>query len=272
MPAIITIDDRHLPQEIAAPIQPPPSQQVCAQLYRTVSDLKVLVRDYRQSLADLSQAHHETLVRLAQAAELKDGDTGIHIVRIGRIAARLGQEIGLDAEQCSLLCRAAPMHDIGKIGIPDNILQKPGALDEQELAVMRQHPVIGARLLGDSNVPLFEMAAIIAHRHHEKWDGSGYPDGLAGTDIPEVARIVALADVFDALTMDRCYRTALSDDKALRLIRSGAGSHFDPYLVQVFTDKFQVFTDVRDAINCRFAQAPNLRLTAEIFDLDYCSS
>ncbi len=266
MPAIITLDDRHLPLELAPPILEPQTQATLEQMHRTVCDLQVLARNYRRSMVDLSRAHHETLVRLAQAAELKDGDTGVHIVRIGQIAARLGSEVGLDSDTCSLLCRAAPMHDIGKIGIPDAILQKPGTLDTAELALMRQHPLIGARLLGDSEVPLFQMAAAIALHHHEKWDGSGYPAGLRGEKIPVVARVVALADVFDALTMDRCYRTALSDKHALELICAASGSHFEPRVVRIFADRYADFTALRDAINRRFSEEPHPRLAAELFD------
>ena len=235
-------------------------------MFRTIGDLKTLVRDYRQSLADLSRAHHETLVRLAQAAEFKDGDTGIHLIRIGQIAARLAREMRLDHERCALLCRAAPMHDVGKIGIPDSILKKEGKLDATEWIIMRQHPAIGARLLGDSQVPLFHMAASIALHHHEKWDGSGYPNKLAGADIPQEARIVALADCFDALTMDRCYRPALDDDRAIAMVTEQSGRHFDPAVVQAFTAIAPEIVDLRNRLNERFNDSGEVKLSVDVFE------
>ena len=141
------------------------------------------------------------------------------------------------------------MHDVGKIGIPDAVLKKSQGLSEEEWAVMRRHPEFGARILGGSGVPVLEMAAEIAYCHHEKYDGTGYPRGLEGEAIPEVARIVALIDYFDALTMDRVYRKALPDDQVLEMIRQQSGLHFDPRLTLRFLENAQRFIDLRDQIN-----------------------
>ena len=269
MPLTITLGDLSLPRNEPPPPAATMQPEVHAayeQMYRAMGDLKKLVRDYRQSLADVSRAHHETLVRLAQAAEFKDGDTGIHLIRIGQIAARIARQMRLDHEHCALLCRAAPMHDVGKIGIPDSILKKEGKLDATEWVIMRQHPVIGARLLGNSQVPLFHMAASIALHHHEKWDGSGYPNQLAGTAIPREARIVALADCFDALTMDRCYRPAVDDDAAIALIIAESGRHFDPAVVDAFVAIAPELIALRNQLNARFTGNGEVKLSVEVFE------
>lgn len=175
------------------------------------------------------------LVRcLGTAAEYKDNDTGLHVIRMSYFARALARAAGYSEEFADELLHAAPMHDVGKIGIPDSILQKPSKLSEDEMAIMRQHTVIGARIIGDHPSGLLKTAATIALNHHEKWDGSGYPNGLAGEKIPHVARIVALADVFDALTCVRPYKRAWPVDDALNFIRYERGLHFDPDLVDVF--------------------------------------
>ncbi|WP_323016952.1 two-component system response regulator [Castellaniella sp.] len=171
---------------------------------------------------------------LGAAAEYRDNETGLHIVRMSHYAWRLAREIGYSDEAADELLHAAPMHDVGKIGIPDSVLLKPGKLDPAEWAIMRQHPAIGARIIGDHPSGLLRLAATIALRHHEKWDGSGYPDGLAGEAIPLAARIVALADVFDALTSVRPYKSAWSVDDAMHYIREQSGRHFDPALIEAF--------------------------------------
>ena len=269
MPLTISLGDFSIPRSEAPSPSATKNPEVHAayqQLFRTVGDLKTLVRDYRKSLADLSRAHHETLVRLAQAAEFKDGDTGIHLIRIGQIAARIAREMRLDHEHCALLCRAAPMHDVGKIGIPDSILKKEGKLDANEWLIMQQHPVIGARLLGNSEVPLFHMAASIALNHHEKWDGSGYPYQRIGTAIPQEARIVALADCFDALTMDRCYRPAMDDDAAIALIVDESGRHFDPAVVEAFVAAAPDLIALRNELNTRYNGSGEVNLSVDVFD------
>ncbi len=171
---------------------------------------------------------------LGAAAEFKDNETGLHVVRMSHYSRLIGEALGMPKVQLEDLFSAAPMHDVGKIGIPDAILRKPGRLDEDELLVMRQHPEIGARIIGQHKDGMLAMAHRIALYHHEKWDGSGYPFGLAGEAIPLEARIVAIADVFDALTSVRPYKRAWSFDEALALLREQAGQHFDPTLVAVF--------------------------------------
>ncbi|MGB6007993.1 HD domain-containing phosphohydrolase [Castellaniella sp.] len=171
---------------------------------------------------------------LGAAAEYRDNETGLHIVRMSHYAWRLAREIGYSDEAADELLHAAPMHDVGKIGIPDGVLLKPGKLDAAEWAIMRQHPIIGARIIGEHPSGLLRLAASIALHHHEKWDGSGYPHGLAGPSIPQAARIVALADVFDALTSIRPYKPAWPVDEAMDHIRQQSGRHFEPALVEAF--------------------------------------
>lgn len=173
---------------------------------------------------------------LGRAAEYKDNETGMHVIRMSHYARIVAVALGYTEHEADELLHAAPMHDIGKIGIPDAILSKPGRLTEEEWVVMRQHTVIGARILGDHPSGLLRLAASIALNHHEKWDGNGYPSGLAGEDIPLSARIVAIADVFDALTSVRPYKRAWSVEEALALIRSENGTHFDPKVVAAFFD------------------------------------
>ncbi|MGY8828353.1 MAG: HD-GYP domain-containing protein, partial [Pseudomonadales bacterium] len=177
---------------------------------------------------------------LARAADYKDNETGNHIMRIGESAALLARAYGMDAPWVELLRQAAPMHDVGKIGIPDSILCKPGKLTDDERLVMNTHAQIGHDILQDSAAsPLLVLAAEIALHHHEKWDGSGYPQGLAGEAIPLSARIVALCDVYDALRSTRPYKPAWPAEKAQALIREQAGQHFDPALVQLMESLFE---------------------------------
>jgi len=182
----------------------------------------------------LEKTCSEALAMLGKAGHYNDSDTGAHIWRIAAYARRLAEVVGWSKECCDLLEQAAPMHDTGKIGIPDSILRKPGKLDEDEWVIMRTHCQIGYEILSSSDAPVFQLAAEIALRHHEKWDGSGYPDALAGETIPESARIVALVDVFDALTTKRPYKEAWPLEQALESLRAGAGRHFDPALVEAF--------------------------------------
>lgn len=183
---------------------------------------------------------------LGAAAEYKDNETGLHVIRMSNYAQIIALAAGYSDRAANELLHAAPMHDVGKIGIPDAILRKPGKLSEEEWALMRQHTTIGARIIGDHSSGLLQMAAVVALNHHEKWDGSGYPNGLAGEDIPHVARIVALADVFDALTSIRPYKDAWSVEKALDLIHSESGRHFDPDLVRLFMDCLPKFIEIHD--------------------------
>lgn len=189
---------------------------------------------------------------LGKAAEYRDNETGMHILRISHFARTIAKAIGFSDEQADELLHAAPMHDVGKIGIPDAILLKPGKLTAEEWEVMRQHPAIGARIIGEHKSSLLQLAATIALCHHEKWDGSGYPNSLAGEDIPLEARIVSLVDVFDALTSVRPYKKAWPIEEALEFIRDQSGSHFDPMLVDVFMDCLPEILRIRD----RWADKP----------------
>lgn len=183
---------------------------------------------------DLLTAREEAVHVLGIACEYRDDDTAAHIKRMALYTRVIAENMGLDSAYVQLLETAAPMHDIGKIGVPDSILLKPGKLTEQEYKIMQQHPGIGARILAKSNSPLLREAYDIALNHHEKWDGSGYPQGLRGEAIPVSGRIVALADVFDALTQKRVYKPVFSIEKSMEIIDEGIGSHFDPDVAKAF--------------------------------------
>jgi putative two-component system response regulator len=220
-----------------------------AQMERLVADFGRMYRERNEALEEVARAHHDALLRLSRAAEFRDDDTGVHIVRIGFLAGALARLLGQADEQALLLREAAPMHDIGKIGIPDGVLKKAGPLDPAERAVMNEHPRMGAEILGRSRIPVFQLAAEVAMTHHERWNGSGYPLGLAGADIPLSGRIVAVVDFFDALTMDRCYRPALSDEQALQMLQAERGQAFDPAVVDAFTAHAAELMALRDRVN-----------------------
>jgi PAS domain S-box-containing protein len=183
---------------------------------------------------DLNEARSETLQLLAVAGEYRDDETSQHTERVGTMSAEIGRNMGLSEESIALLREAAPLHDIGKLAIPDRVLLKPGRLTESEQELMQTHTTLGARLLFGSRSPTLQLAGVVAESHHEWWDGSGYPQGLIGSDIPLVGRVVAVADVFDALTHDRPYKPAWPVDQAIALIRSSAGTQFDPNVVEAF--------------------------------------
>lgn len=198
------------------------------------------------SVDELRETRLQVVQRLGLAAEYKDNETGLHVIRMSHYSRLIAEAAGFAAEHCELLLHAAPMHDIGKIGIPDAILRKPGRLDADEWAVMAQHPAIGSRIIGEHASGLLHMAEAIARCHHEKWDGSGYPAGLAGEAIPVEARIVAIADVFDALTSERPYKKAWSVDDAIALIKREAGQHFDPQLVEHFLSQMPAVLEIKE--------------------------
>lgn len=205
-----------------------------------------LAAEVAQATATIVERERETIFRLAKAAEYRDPETGTHITRMAHYSRLIAATLGLpDAEQ-QLIFEAAPMHDIGKVGTPDLILLKPGRLTEEEFAVMRLHASIGYNILRGSSSPILEEAAVIAHTHHEKFDGSGYPNGLAGEAIPLHGRIVAVADVFDALTSERPYKKAWEIDKARAFLHEQSGHHFDPACITALDQVWEKVEMIRE--------------------------
>ncbi len=198
------------------------------------SDAGILERRVEERTRELEEAQIETLQRLALTAEYRDDETGQHAERIGMLAANLAQAFGRPKEEVRLVRLAAPLHDIGKIAIPDRVLTKPGKLSYAEFAIMKSHTIIGGEILSGSRSAVLQMARQIALSHHERWDGTGYPQAIAGELIPMAARITAIADVFDALTHARPYKEALPLDEAMEILAQERGKHFDPALVQAF--------------------------------------
>jgi putative nucleotidyltransferase with HDIG domain len=206
--------------------------------------LRARVRDLESVVASQALAGHreldslraDTLLRLAMAAEYRDDNTHEHTERVGALAARLAGAVGPGDVDVGLVRRAAPLHDLGKIAIPDSILLKPGKLTSEEYEVVKTHAVLGARVLEDGGSPLLETAEQVARSHHERWDGAGYPDGLAGDAIPIAGRIVHVADVFDVLVHERPYRDSFTWEQAAGEIRAGAGTQFDPEVVRAFDE------------------------------------
>ncbi|MGH2830649.1 MAG: HD-GYP domain-containing protein, partial [Actinomycetota bacterium] len=202
-----------------------------------LSDASVVLEErVRERTRELQEARSEVLERLVVAAEFRDDDTRDHTRRVGETGALLAAAAGLDAGEVETIRLAAPLHDIGKIGVADAVLLKRGALTDDEFSAIRIHPVIGARILWGTRAPVLKTAGEIALCHHERWDGRGYPAGFAGEDIPLSARITAVADVFDALTHDRPYRTAWPVERALEELRTGAATQLDPRLAALFDE------------------------------------
>jgi len=198
------------------------------------SEVALRTMELKHALERVKESSLETIYRLSTASEYKDEDTGAHVKRMSHYSAAVAASLGFSGTIVETIRYAAPMHDVGKIGIPDRILLKPGKLDSEEWIIMKQHTVIGASILKDSGAEIIKMGEIIALGHHEKWDGSGYPNKLTGIEIPVVCRICAIADVFDALTSKRPYKEAFSVEKSLAIIREGKGSHFDPDVADAF--------------------------------------
>ena len=207
---------------------------------------EVLENMVRARTEELWQSRLQVVQRLGRVAEYRDEETGSHIMRMSHICQLLAREIGWDDEQCDLVLNASPLHDIGKVGIPDAILLKPGKLDAQEWEVMKTHTNIGAKMLEGDDSALIMMARDISISHHEKWDGSGYPNGLANDEIPLAGRMAAVADVFDALTSERVYKKAWSLEETMALIRENSGKQFDPQLVEVLSDNLSEVLEIKD--------------------------
>ena len=210
------------------------------------TELQQAVARLERADLELRQSRAETISRLAKAAEFRDSETGEHIDRIARYSTLLAKRYGLDKKQCELIRMASPMHDVGKLGIPDAILLKPGPLTRDEFEVMKQHAEIGYRILSGSGSELLETAALIALTHHERYDGSGYPHRLAGEEIPIMGRIVAVADVFDALTSKRVYKEAFTVEQSLERMRDEKGSHLDPMLFDILLEVLPELLRVRE--------------------------
>jgi len=208
---------------------------------------QTILETVQQRNEELRASQEEIIECLGYAAEFRDSETGMHTLRVGRYAHCIAKAMGMNDKEAEVLLYAAPMHDVGKIGISDAILLKPGRLDEQEMEVMKQHTVIGEKILSRSKNNLLQQASLIALHHHEKWDGSGYPQGLKGSDIHLYGRIVAVVDVFDALTMERPYKKAWTTDAAVALINAGVKQHFDPEIVQLFNDNLADILAIKSA-------------------------
>ena len=204
-------------------------------LHNTVcGEKKSLETQVAESSEELRQYQVEIIQRLARAAEYRDNETGMHVIRMSKLCERLARGLGLSDHECHLIRHASPMHDIGKIGIPDHILLKPGKLTQEEWAIMKTHSDIGALILSGSESEFLQMAEIIAGSHHERWEGSGYPRGLKGEEIPLVSRIVTVCDVFDALISDRPYKKAWSTEDTVSEMKNQSGKLFDPHVLSVF--------------------------------------
>ncbi|NCO37125.1 MAG: two-component system response regulator [Armatimonadetes bacterium CG_4_10_14_3_um_filter_66_18] len=214
---------------------------------RRTEALRQALDQMAQAQRQTHQAHLDTIQRLAIAAEYKDEDTASHIRRMSGYCATLAGALNLPPGEVEMIRDASPMHDVGKMGVPDGILLKKGKLDTEEWAVMKKHTVMGSRILRGSNSALLVAGEVFALSHHEKWDGSGYPEGIKGEDIPLQGRICAVADVFDALTTKRPYKEAMPNDQAFGILHEGCGSHFDPRLIDLFFDNIDEILSVQQA-------------------------
>jgi putative two-component system response regulator len=204
-----------------------------------------LAEEVQKATFEIKERERETVIRLSKAAEYRDPETGSHILRMAHYSELIARGMGLPAPECELLLEAAPMHDIGKVGITDNILLKPGRLSPEEFEVMKQHAAYGYDILAGSSSRVLQTGAAIALGHHEKYDGSGYPGGLKGDAIPVFSRIVAVADVFDALTSERPYKKAWSLERASDHIKASVGTHFDPWCVATFFDQWESVCEIQ---------------------------
>ena len=213
-----------------------------------------LEQEVRDRTEDIRNREEQIALHLISASGYRDEETGQHIKRIGLYGAILAKQIGWSQEMIDYIRVAGPMHDVGKIGIPDEILRKPGRLTPEEFEVIKQHPQIGAQILADSHIPLLQMAHDIALYHHEKWDGSGYPFGLKNDAIPVSAQIIALVDVYDALSNDRVYRSALPEEKVVTIMEDGKNRHFNPRIFEAFLEVLpalrKILAELGDKMQC----------------------
>ncbi|MCB1887097.1 MAG: HD domain-containing protein [Rhodocyclaceae bacterium] len=253
----ITLSDADVPTRSDPPLRLPRAQlehervereAAFSQMYRLVDDFHRVRCERDAAFRALTRAHHETLFRLAHAAEFKEGDSGVRIVRIGALSAILARELGRPRTWCDMLLHAAPMLDVGKIAVPQDILRGTAEPGDVERRLLNSHTEIGARILGGSDIPVLNMASEIALGHHEHWDGSGYPAGLAGNQVPLAARIVAVIDYFDERTMARGRVAQRSDEVVREEIRQARGRRFDPEIVDVFVANLERLASARDFV------------------------
>jgi HD-GYP domain-containing protein (c-di-GMP phosphodiesterase class II) len=221
----------------------------------TDKDLKylTLAASYAGKSLESVQLHHEIeetqreiIFTMGEIGESRSKETGNHVKRVAEYSYLIAKGLGMDQDECDLIKMASPMHDIGKVAIPDSVLKKPGKLDEEEFKIMQSHTTIGYGLLKNSSRKILKTAAILAHEHHEKWNGKGYPQGLKGEDIHIYGRITAIADVFDALGSERVYKAAWELDRILNLFKEERGHHFDPQIVDIFMEQLPQILTVRD--------------------------
>ncbi len=210
---------------------------------------KWLSEEVKKATKIIDERENEIIIRLSKAAEFRDDDTGEHIIRMSHYSRHIAKNLNLSESEQEMILKAAPMHDVGKIAIPDNILLKPGKLTSEEFEIIMTHTTLGYDILADSDIELLKLSAIIAISHHEKFNGKGYPKGLKGEDIPLVGRITAVADVFDALTSKRPYKEPWSVEKAVELIKSERGEHFDPQCVDAFLIDFDNILEIKKRFN-----------------------
>ncbi|MDR3368993.1 HD domain-containing phosphohydrolase [Rhodoferax sp.] len=253
--AMSTVEDEQLGLEIGAVdyITKPFSLPVVKARVRThlalYDQARELERMVDQRTSDLLISRQQIIRRLGRAAEFKDNETGNHVIRMAHYAQLIAEAFGMGSSAQEILLQTAPMHDIGKIGIPDRVLLKPGKLDAAEWALMKQHPLMGADIIGNHDDELLRTARLIALTHHERWNGTGYPGGLKGDAIPLVGRIVAVADVFDALISVRPYKSAFSIEDAVQYMTQEAGSHFDAELISAFQKVLPNILKIKDAFS-----------------------
>lgn len=218
------------------------------QLVKFADDLNKTFSELKSAHQELQESYLDTIHRLVLAAEYKDEDTGDHIVRMSRYSALIAAKLGLPDSNVQNIRYAAPMHDVGKIGIPDNILMKPGKLTDEEFDIMKTHTNIGAKILANSKADILRLAQQIAVSHHEKWNGRGYPQGLSGAKISISGRIIGLADVFDALASKRPYKEPYPVEVACAIIKKESGQHFDPDVADVFLENIDEFVQIKEKV------------------------
>jgi putative two-component system response regulator len=239
------------------------------------SEVTARTEQLKQALERIKTASLDTIYRLSVASEYKDKDTGAHIKRMSRYSVAVARRMGLDENTIETILYSAPMHDLGKIGIPDQILMKPAILDPAEWKIMKMHTVIGAKILQGSDAEFIKSGESIALSHHEKWDGSGYPNGVKGQEIPIAGRIVAIADVFDALTSKRPYKEPFTIEKSLAIVKEGRGTHFDPDVVDAFFDIQEEILNIKKQYNednQKSIELPNMKALLTQYNLSYANT